>query len=562
MERTDRETLSAEARDHAENPRNYGPLKQFDGHARISGPRGETMEFWLYAPDGIIETLSYATNGSDAARAAGSMATTMLEGKRIEDAGALTRQDLLKALGDVPADADDDITLVVAAVRTACNNYQTKEAEAAESAENPNRESTPGAGGDASPGERKQGESDRDFEERQKLQSRLGRIRHKLVVLSGKGGVGKSTVAANVAIALSLSGKKVGLLDVDIHGPSIPTMLGLEGQIIRGSDDGLIPVEMGNLNVMSIGFLLQNQDDAVIWRGPMKMNVIRQFLSDVIWGDLDFLIVDSPPGTGDEPLSVCQLMGEVDGAIIVTTPQRVAAVDVRKSITFCRHIGVPVLGVVENMSGFVCPKCGETTSILGSGGGRRIAEDMGVQFLGSIPIEPQISEAADRGNVFIQQFADSQTAEIMRSIVAPIAALEGDGGLVESLGEKASEVDPAAETNDEIVKISIPLAEGKLAMHFGHCERFTIIEVDTKTKKILNREDIESPPHEPGLLPRWLADRGATVIIAGGMGQMAKNLFEERGIHVMVGAPSETPEHLVNDYLAGNLRLGDNSCDH
>ncbi|OPL15498.1 MAG: hypothetical protein AVO39_08040 [delta proteobacterium MLS_D] len=410
--------------------------------------------------------------------------------------------------------------------------------------------------------QRKPGESDRDFEERQKLQSRLGRIRHKLVVLSGKGGVGKSTVAVNVAIALSLAGKKVGLLDVDIHGPSIPTMLGLEGQIIKGSDGGLLPVAMGNLNVMSIGFLLQNQDDAVIWRGPMKMNVIRQFLSDVIWGDLDFLIVDSPPGTGDEPLSVCQLMGEVDGAIIVTTPQRVAAVDVRKSITFCRQIGVPVLGVVENMSGFVCPKCGEATPILGSGGGKRIAEDMGVQFLGSIPIEPEISEAADRGSVFIQQFADSQTAEIMRSIIAPVAALDGNGGPAETSGKQASEVNPAAETNDEIVKIAIPLAEGRLAMHFGHCERFAVIEVDTKTKKILNREDLESPPHEPGLLPRWLAERGATVIIAGGMGQMAKNLFEERGIHVMVGAPSETPEYLVDDYLAGQLQLGDNVCDH
>jgi ATP-binding protein involved in chromosome partitioning len=561
MERTDSETLSAEARDHAENPRNYGPLKEFDGHARISGPRGETMEFWISAPDGIIETLSFATNGSDAARAAGSLATTMLEGKRIEDAGALTRQDLLGALGSVPAEADDDVTLVVAAVRTACNDYQTRGAAAAENTGNQEEVPHSAEGGGAAD-QRKPGESDRDFEERQKLQSRLGRIRHKLVVLSGKGGVGKSTVAVNVAIALSLAGKKVGLLDVDIHGPSIPTMLGLEGQIIKGSDGGLLPVAMGNLNVMSIGFLLQNQDDAVIWRGPMKMNVIRQFLSDVIWGDLDFLIVDSPPGTGDEPLSVCQLMGEVDGAIIVTTPQRVAAVDVRKSITFCRQIGVPVLGVVENMSGFVCPKCGEATPILGSGGGKRIAEDMGVQFLGSIPIEPEISEAADRGSVFIQQFADSQTAEIMRSIIAPVAALDGNGGPAETSGKQASEVNPAAETNDEIVKIAIPLAEGRLAMHFGHCERFAVIEVDTKTKKILNREDLESPPHEPGLLPRWLAERGATVIIAGGMGQMAKNLFEERGIHVMVGAPSETPEYLVDDYLAGQLQLGDNVCDH
>jgi ATP-binding protein involved in chromosome partitioning len=262
---------------------------------------------------------------------------------------------------------------------------------------------------------------DAEFEDRQALQSRLCRIRHKIVVLSGKGGVGKSTVAVNLAAALMLSGKRVGLLDVDIHGPSIPTMLGLERERVRGSEDGLLPVDVGGLQVMSLGFLLGHQDDAVIWRGPMKMNVIKQFLKDVVWGDLDYLIIDSPPGTGDEPLSVCQLIGALDGAVIVTTPQNVAAVDVRKSITFCRQLHVPVLGVVENMSGFACPKCGEVTQILPSGGGRRIAEDMNVPFLGAIPMDPKIAEAADSGRALLGQDSASPLARAMNEIITRLA---------------------------------------------------------------------------------------------------------------------------------------------
>jgi ATP-binding protein involved in chromosome partitioning len=267
-----------------------------------------------------------------------------------------------------------------------------------------------------------------DSEERRKLDSRLSRIRHKVIVLSGKGGVGKSTVAVNIAVGLLMAGKRVGLLDIDIHGPSIPTMLGLEGSPITGSEAGLFPIELGDMKVMSIGFLLQNQDEAVIWRGPIKMGVIRQFLQDVFWGDLDFLIIDSPPGTGDEPLSVCQLIGALDGAVVVTTPQKVSALDVRKSITFCRRLRVPVLGVVENMSGFACPRCGRVTPILGAGGGKRIAEEMQVPFLGSIPVDPTIAEACDEGRAFIRHHAATSTAEIMRSIVHAVAALDETKG--------------------------------------------------------------------------------------------------------------------------------------
>jgi Mrp family chromosome partitioning ATPase len=276
---------------------------------------------------------------------------------------------------------------------------------------------------DCSAGQRRPDESDADFADRQKLESKLCRIRHKIVVLSGKGGVGKSTVAVNLAVALMMSGRRVGLLDVDIHGPSIPTMLGLERHILGGSDGEIAPADVDGLKVISIGLFLPSPDDAVIWRGPLKMGAIKQFLKDVAWGDLDYLVIDSPPGTGDEPLSVCQLIGRLDGAVIVTTPQRVAAVDVRKSITFCRQLQVPVLGVIENMNGFACPKCGEVTSVFRSGGGTSIANDMGVTFLGSIPLDPQIGEACDSGQAFVRRYAASPTAALMRAIIQPIAAL-------------------------------------------------------------------------------------------------------------------------------------------
>jgi ATP-binding protein involved in chromosome partitioning len=332
----------------------------------------------------------------------------------------------------------------------------------------------------------------------------------------------------NLATALMMSGKRVGLLDVDIHGPSIPTMLGLERETIQRGEEGLLPVDFAEMKVMSLGFLLRNQDDAVIWRGPLKMGVIKQFLKDVAWGNLDYLIIDSPPGTGDEPLSVCQLIGQLDGAVIVTTPQKVAAVDVRKAITFCHQLQVPVLGVVESM---------------------------GVPFLGSIPMDPEIAEACDNGQVFVQHYAVSPTATIMGEIIRPIMAL----GHTDD-ARQSSKIIYTKENNQ--MRIAIPLADGKLAMHFGHCERFALIEVDTAEKKITSREDIEAPPHEPGLLPPWLAERGATIIIAGGMGQRALGLFAGQGIQVVLGAAAETPERLVSDYLAGTLQAGENACDH
>ncbi len=263
-------------------------------------------------------------------------------------------------------------------------------------------------------------ESPAEFEERRSLQNRLCRIKHKIVVLSGKGGVGKSTVAVNLAISLSANGRRVGLLDIDIHGPSIPTMLHLDTAEIISRNNGMEPADVDGLKVMSIGFLLQHPDDAIIWRGPMKAGVIKQFISQVNWDDLDYLIIDSPPGTGDEPLTLCQVIPDLDGAIIVTTPQEVAAVDVRKSISFCRKLKLPVIGVIENMSGFVCPKCGEITNIFQTGGGERIAESYQVPFLGHIPIDPSIGIACDQGTPFVDRFKNSPTAHAFQQAVTRI----------------------------------------------------------------------------------------------------------------------------------------------
>ncbi|MCD1653785.1 Mrp/NBP35 family ATP-binding protein [Treponema zuelzerae] len=248
---------------------------------------------------------------------------------------------------------------------------------------------------------------------------KMDHVAKKYIVMSGKGGVGKSTVAVNFAASLALQGKKVGLLDVDIHGPSVPTMLGLGDERLVGDGERIFPVEIPsipNLKVMSIGFMLQAEDAPVIWRGPMKNGVIRQFLEDVDWGELDCLVVDCPPGTGDEPLSVIQLIGNSDGAIIVTTPQNVASVDVSKSINFCKQLNLPVTGIIENMSGFVCPECKKITYIFKEGGGKRLAEKYGVPFLGALPLDPAVGEAGDSGIPYVTQFKDSPVSAVYETI--------------------------------------------------------------------------------------------------------------------------------------------------
>ncbi|MEA3490244.1 MAG: Mrp/NBP35 family ATP-binding protein [Candidatus Omnitrophota bacterium] len=259
--------------------------------------------------------------------------------------------------------------------------------------------------------------SAKELEQNQRLEENLSKIKNKLIIISGKGGVGKSTVAVNLAYGLAIRGNKTGILDVDIHGPNIAKMLGIEGERLEASDSRIEPVEAApNLKAISLALMIIDQDQPVIWRGPLKMITIKQLLADVNWGELDYLIVDSPPGTGDEPLSVCQLIPDMDGAIIVTTPQDVAILDSRKSVGFARQLKVPVVGIIENMSGFICPHCGKEIDLFGRGGGEKAALDLAVPFLGRIPIEPDMVKSGDSGQPFIHFKKGTPTAKIINEI--------------------------------------------------------------------------------------------------------------------------------------------------
>jgi ATP-binding protein involved in chromosome partitioning len=228
------------------------------------------------------------------------------------------------------------------------------------------------------------------------IEEKLKNVKNKIVVLSGKGGVGKSTISANLAQFLSEKGKKVGILDSDIHGPSIPKILGVEEKKICANQKGIIPVQTENgLKIMSMAYLIPDKDAPVIWRGPMKMGALRQLLGGVLWEDLDYLIIDMPPGTGDEPLSIAQLIPDIRGVIVVTTPQDVALVSVRKSINFVKKMNLKIIGIVENMSGFTCPHCSKKVDIFKTGGGKKAAEDFKIPYLGSIPLNPEIVEIGD-----------------------------------------------------------------------------------------------------------------------------------------------------------------------
>jgi Mrp family chromosome partitioning ATPase len=251
-----------------------------------------------------------------------------------------------------------------------------------------------------------------------KLMKSLMHIKHKIMVTSGKGGVGKSTVAVNIAMALSMKGYEVGLLDADIHGPNIPKMLHIEDAVLTGDEEGLFPVDVPpHLRVMSMAFVIKDTDNPVIWRGPMKMGAIRQFLADVRWGDLDYLIIDLPPGTGDEPLTIAQLIPEADGAVVVTTPQDVALLNSRKSVGFSRQLKIPVLGIVENMSGLICPHCGKEIDLFKVGGGEKAAKDLNVPFLGRVPLDPKVVESGDDGMPIVIADSESPASEAFNKIV-------------------------------------------------------------------------------------------------------------------------------------------------
>ena len=259
------------------------------------------------------------------------------------------------------------------------------------------------------------------LQQQQMLNLRMGKIKHKVAVISGKGGVGKSTVTVNLAAAFAKSGHVVGILDADIHGPSVPRLLGLTGQEVKVGPPGAFPVPgpLG-MKIISIDFFLPEERAPTIWRGPLKMRAIRQLLTDVVWGELDVLFIDLPPGTGDEVLSIAQLLPNIDGVVIVTMPGELSHAVVRKAITFTERMYMPVIGVVENMSGYVCPSCGEKVDIFQKGAGAKMAEEAGVPFLGKIPIDPKVSASSDKGVPFVLSNPDSPASKAFMEIVEKV----------------------------------------------------------------------------------------------------------------------------------------------
>jgi ATP-binding protein involved in chromosome partitioning len=261
------------------------------------------------------------------------------------------------------------------------------------------------------------------LQEQQTLRLKMGKIKHKVAVISGKGGVGKSTVTVNLAVAFAQTGHQVGVLDADIHGPSVPRLLGVKGQQAKVGPPGVFPV-VGPLGirVVSMEFFLPEESTPTIWRGPLKMRAISQMLTDTVWGELDVLFIDLPPGTGDEVLSIAQLLPDIDGVVIVTMPSDLSRAVVSKAISFSETMGLPIIGVVENMSGYVCPHCGEKVEIFQSGGGKRLADEAGIPYLGGIPIDPKIGVATDKGSPFVTEYPDLPATTAFLEIVKKVEA--------------------------------------------------------------------------------------------------------------------------------------------
>jgi len=393
------------------------------------------------------------------------------------------------------------------------------------------------------------------------IKERLGHIKNKILVMSGKGGVGKSSITAYLSVALAKKGYKVGLMDVDLHGPSIPRLLGLKGNLEPGSQGKARPVKyLPNMEVISIETLMgENKDAATIWRGPLKIGVIRQFISDIDWMDLDYLLIDSPPGTGDEPLTVAQTIPDAK-AVIVTTPQEISLADVRKSINFCRQVNMEILGLVENMSGLTCPYCGKIIDIFKTRGGMLTAKKENLRLLATLPLYPDVVKNGDEGSMAILDNGDLEFTKELNRMVDEIVKLSDTKETYHPELQKEKEPATIKSAKNDGKVLAIPVTEGKLAAHFGHCEAFAFIY--TEDNKITDKDMRTSPSHEPGIIPQWLHEQGADIVIVGGMGDRAQQILIQNGIEVIIGAPMDSPESLANQYLSGILIAGQNTCDH
>lgn len=364
----------------------------------------------------------------------------------------------------------------------------------------------------------------------------LDQIRHKLLVMSGKGGVGKTSVAVALAMTLGRRGYAVGLMDVDLHGPDVYRMLGVGEplDLVHGQYHLLGDVAR-NLKLVSVEAMMKNRDAAVIWRGPIKHKIIRQFLTEIQWGHLDFLIIDSPPGTGDEPLTVARTIPEVQ-AVIVTTPQEISLADVRKAVRFCQKVEMQILGLVENMGYTQCPDCGATIPLFSSRQGRQALQALGLPVLGSVPFDPEIMTAADAGLMATLDPSQSPFLQAMEMIATTI---------VEALPPSSQPQQQQPEPGTMV--IAAPVVDGSLAPQCSQNQQFQLYTI--RDRQIVNQVQTTPPDFKPGLLPDWLARQGVTRLIAAGLGDNARKLFQRKGIEVIPAQAGSPVEDLVHEII-------------
>lgn len=361
----------------------------------------------------------------------------------------------------------------------------------------------------------------------------LSSIKKVIAVVSGKGGVGKSIITSMLAVTMQRRGNRAAIMDADITGPSIPKAFGLSEKATT-NEIGVFPIQSKTgIEIMSINLLLENETDPVIWRGPLLAGVVKQFWTDVIWNDIDYMFIDMPPGTGDVPLTVFQSL-KVDGIIVVTSPQELVSMIVSKAVKMAEMMSVPIVGLVENMSYYACPECGKLFKVFGESHIETIAEKHGLKILARLPIDSRLALACDRG--MIELF---------------------EGNWFDGLAEVLENKDDQKENGVIKMKIAVASEQDMVTGHFGHCQNFNIYDVENK--EITKKESVPNPGHKPGFLPKFLHEMGVKVIISGGMGSGAVDIFNENGIEVIVGA-SGNSDAAVEKYLQGQLKTTGSVC--
>jgi Mrp family chromosome partitioning ATPase/predicted Fe-Mo cluster-binding NifX family protein len=387
----------------------------------------------------------------------------------------------------------------------------------------------------------------------------LNHIRRSIAIISGKGGVGKSLVTSLLATYLRRGGEyRVGILDADITGPSIPKLLGVDKARPQTTELGVFPARShSDIQVMSINLLLDEPEAPVVWRGPILANTVKQFWTDVIWGDLDFMFLDMPPGTGDVPLTVFQSI-PLSGIIIVTSPQDLVAMIVKKAVNMARMMNIPIIGIIENMSYAVCPHCGETIRLFGESTTEAIARKWDVPFLGSLPIDPDLTRLCDTGHI------EKISKLYLQEAVAALKQLPARDGAAE---ETAAEPGGGSSENDVAASATAPQSprlvavatdNGTVAQHFGHCQGLTIYKI--QDGRVSGEEFLANPGHQHGLLPNMLREKGVTTLIAGGMGQGAIDICKAHHIETITGAAGLLST-VMAQYLAGGLESSDSVCE-